>query len=230
MPTSPDLLRVAVVGGNGKTGRAVRESLARRDVETVSIGRADWSMLSAAMAGCSAMYLIALNLHPDEPRYVEEVLNAATTAGVTQVVYHSVASPYVPEMPHHLAKAKSEDLVRRADLDWTILQPGAYLQNLDLTRDLQLPYDVDATFGFADLAEVAEAAAVVLTESGHSGATYELASRTTTPAALAAERGHRARRVEMAVEHPWLRAMFDYYDLHGLPVGTHTLSMLLERR
>jgi uncharacterized protein YbjT (DUF2867 family) len=121
-------------------------------------------------------------------------------------------------------------LVRRSGLVWTILQPGAYLQNLDFTGDVAVPYDVDAVFGFADLAEVAEAAAVVLTEEGHIGATYELASRVATTAGLAAEAGFRATRVEATVEHPWLRAMFDYYDRHGLPVGTRPLSMLLGGR
>jgi uncharacterized protein YbjT (DUF2867 family) len=222
-------MRVAVVGANGKTGRAVRRSLRRRQVETVSLGRAEWDDLAGSMAGCDAAYLIAPNLHPDEPGYVEQALAAMRTAGVPRVVYHSVASPHAPGMPHHMGKAASEDLVRRSGLAWTILQPGAYLQNLDLTGDIDVPYDVDAVFGFADLAEVGEAAAVVLTEEGHVGATYELASRLATPAELAAELGHRARRVEAPVEHPWLRAMFDYYDRHGLPVGTRTLSMLLRR-
>jgi len=225
------------VGGNGKTGRSVREALARRGVASVSIGREEWPTLATAMAGCEAAYLIAPNLHPDEPAYVAEALEAMRTAGVTRVVYHSVASPYAPQMPHHLGKARSEDLVRRSGLAWTILQPGAYLQNLglgadpgaDLGADLAVPYDVDAIFGFADLAEVGEAAAVVLTEDGHEGATYELASRVATAAELAAEAGHRAVRVEAAADHPWLRAMFDYYDRHGLPVGTRQLSMLLGR-
>ena len=29
------------------------------------------------------------------------------------------------------------------------------------------------------------------------------------------------------VEHPWLRAMFAYYDRHGLPVGTLPLRALI---
>lgn len=221
------LTRVAVIGGNGKTGRAVRDALTLRGVAAVPIGRAEWPTLADAMAGCGATYLIAPNMHPDEPRYVAQALAAMEQAQVPRVVYHSVASPYTPQMPHHLGKAESEDLVRRSGLAWTILQPGAYLQNLDLTGDLELPYDVHAVFGFADLAEVAEAAAVVLTEEGHVGATYELASRVATPAELAGEAGHRATRVEVQVEHPWLRAMFDYYDRHGLPVGTMPLRCLL---
>lgn len=222
-------MRVAVVGGNGKTGRAVRDALTGRGVGSVSIGRADWPHLADRLSGCEAAYLIAPNMHPDEPGYVAAALVAITRAGVGRVVYHSVASPYVPQMPHHVGKAKSEDLVRRSGLAWTILQPGAYLQNLDLTRDLELPYDIHAPFGFADLTEVAEAAAIVLTQGHHVGATYELASRVATPAELAAESGCTARRVEISTDHPWLAAMFDYYDQHGLPVGTGPLRMLLGR-
>jgi NAD(P)H dehydrogenase (quinone) len=36
-----------------------------------------------------------------------------------------------------------------------------------------------------------------------------------------------AERVEDRSEHPWLRAMFAYYDRHGLPVGTLPLRALL---
>jgi len=219
---------IAVLGGHGKTGRAVGAALAARGVEARPLGRADWDDLAAALTGCAAAYVIAPNLHPDEPAYVAAALAALSDAAVGRVVYHSVASPYAPEMPHHLGKAASEDLVRRSGLAWTILQPGAYLQNLDLTGPVTVPYDVDAVFGFADLTEVADAAAIVLTESGHVGATYELASRMTTVAELAAEAGVTATRID---ERPdgWLGAMFAYYDRYGLPVGTRTLDALLGR-
>jgi uncharacterized protein YbjT (DUF2867 family) len=224
-----DQRRVAVFGGHGKTGRAVTSALAARGVGTVGIGRAEWTSLGASLAGCGAAYLIAPNLHPNEPAYVDEALATLIAAGVPRVVYHSVASPYAPEMPHHVGKAVSEDLVRRSGLAWTILQPGAYLQNLDLTGPVEVPYDVEAVFGFADLHDVAEAAALVLTEGGHVGATYELASRTATVAELAAEAGVTASRTDER-PHGWLGAMFAYYDRHGLPVGTRTLDALLGRR
>ncbi|CAI9411172.1 NmrA family NAD(P)-binding protein [Nocardioides sp. T2.26MG-1] len=170
------------------------------------------------------------NLHPDEPAYVAEALAAAATAGVGRVVYHSVASPYVPAIPHHLGKARGEDLVRRSGLTWTILQPGAYLQNLDLGGPVvRVPYDVDAEFGFLDLADLGPAAARVLGEAGHEGATYELASRLATVRQLAGEAGLPAERVEDPGTHPWLSAMFAYYDRHGLPAGTLTLRALLGR-
>ncbi len=232
--------RVAVVGG---TARPVVRSAPRSPVGTdaVPLGRADWDDRPRRVAGCAAAYLIAPNMHPDEPAYVASALAAARAAGVRRVVTHSVASPYVPAMPHHLGKAGAEDVVRRGGLAWTILQPGAYLQNLDLSRTVRIAYRADAPFGFADLDEVAEAAATVLTETGHDGATYELARRAPTVAELAAEAG-----VDVEVVTPeewaatdgagldprvrdWLVAMFRYYDAHGLPAGTLTLRALLGR-
>ena len=219
---------IAVLGGHGKTGRAVSDALTARGVEPRPLGRSDWPHLPDAVAGCEAAYLVAPNMHPDEPAYVAEALAALTTARVPRVVYHSVASPYAPDLPHHLGKAVSEDLVRRSGLAWTILQPGAYLQNLDLSGPVSVPYNVHAVFGFADLEDVAAVAALVLTEDGHDGATYELASRVATVADLAAEAGVAATRSEQRPEG-WLGAMFAYYDRYGLPVGTRTMGMLLAR-
>jgi uncharacterized protein YbjT (DUF2867 family) len=201
----------------------------------VVTGRAEWDHLERALAGCAAAYVVAPNLHPDEPAYVEHVLSAARVAGVARIGYHSVASPYVPAMPHHVGKAAAEDVVRRCGLAWTILQPGAYLQNFDLTATVRLPYRADAPFGLLDLADLGEAAATVLLDDGHEGATYELASVRTTVAELADAAG-----VGVVVARPsgppanredaWLRAMFAYYDAHGLPAGTRVLDALLGRR
>ncbi len=217
------MARVAVLGGHGKTGRAVCAALD----DPVPLGRADWADLAHALAGCEAAYVIAPNLHPDEPAYVDSALRALADAGVGRVVYHSVASPYVPAMPHHLGKAVSEDLVRRSGLHWTVLQPGAYLQNLDLTGPVEVPYSLDVPFGFLDLTDLGRVAARVLTEEGHVGATYELATRVATVRELAAEAGVEVRRVPDPATHPWLSAMFAYYDDHGLPVGTRVLAGLL---
>jgi len=220
---------VAVVGGHGRTGRAVVTALTSRGAAAVSLGRADWADLAAAMSGCDAAYVIAPNFHPDEPAYVAHALEACRAAGVSRVGYHSVASPYVPAMAHHLGKAEAEDLVRRSGLAWTILQPGVYVQNLDLSRPVAVPYDVHATFGFLDLADLGEAVATVLLEDGHVGATYELASRSCSIADLVAEAGTTASRVDPGDLPEGLRAMFAYYDAHGLPAGTLPLRALLGR-
>ena len=46
---------------------------------------------------------------------------------------------------------------------------------------------------------------------------------------LAMESGS-AGQVDDPGTHPWLSAMFAYYDEHGLPVGTRVLEALLGRR
>ena len=230
--------QVAVLGGTGKTGRAVCAAVGPG---AVPLGRAAWDDLPGAMAGCDALYVIAPNMHHDEQGYVAAALDAARDAGVRRVVHHSVASPYLPTMPHHLGKARAEAVVRRSGLDWTVLQPGAYLQNFSWDGPLRIAYRADAPFGFADLDDVAAVAALVLADDVHVGATYELASVRATVAALAAEHGTAVQVVtpeEWAATdgagleprvRDWLVAMFRHYDAYGLPAGTETMRALLRR-
>ncbi len=243
---------VAVVGGAGKTGHAVRAALDVRGVASFAVGRRDWDRLQDVLAGADRIYLIAPNLHPDEPAYVGTVLAAARAAGIERLVYHSVAAPYAPDMPHHVGKARAEDGVRRSGLAWTILQPCAYVQNLvpGLRGDppaLRLPYSIETTFGLVDLADVGEAAAVTLLDDRHVGATYERggAAGSITDVGRTAEAGlKRAVAVERVDPEDWARAegaglprrerdwllrMFAYYDGHGLPPGTLPLAALLGR-
>ena len=228
--------RVAVLGGTGKTGRAVCRAIGPA---AVSLGRAAWADLPSAMAGCDVVYVIAPNMHPDEESYVTAALDAARAAGVRRVVQHSVASPYLRSMPHHLGKARAEDVVRRSGLDWTVLQPGAYLQNFGWDGPLRIAYRADAPFGFADLDDVADVAALVVADEVHVGATYELASVRATVADLAATHD---LPVEVVTPEEWadtqgagldprvrgwLVAMFRHYDACGLPAGTETMRALL---
>lgn len=172
-------VRVAVLSGTGKTGRAITSALERRGMEPVVLGRDGLADPVAAMAGCSAAYLMAPNLHPDEAGFIAGMLEAAEAAGVGRIVYHSVVAPYAPSMPHHLAKAKSEDRVRRSGLPFTILQPCAYVENLlpSLSADppaLTLAYSPDALFGMVGLDDLAEVAAEVLSTRNHFGASLEV--------------------------------------------------------
>jgi uncharacterized protein YbjT (DUF2867 family) len=250
--------RVAVTAGGGKTGTAVAAALVAQGRTAVPLGHENGD-LARALAGCSALVVIAPNLHPDEAGFVAALLDAAQVAGVGRVVYHSVAAPYSPSMPHHLGKAAAEDLVRRSGLDWTVLQPCAYVQNLvpalrAAPAVLEVPYSLDASFGLVDLADVAAAHAAVLTGPGpaaprHVGATYELGGPAPVTvrdvarvAAAVTGRPVAVRQVSVEEwragpgaglpgrERSWLEAMFGYYDAHGLPAGGLALGALLGRR
>ncbi|GAB2697321.1 SDR family oxidoreductase [Thalassiella azotivora] len=266
---------VAVTGATGKTGRAVTAALRRAGVTVRAVSRdpsrsgaarggddgvtpapadlATGEGLRTALAGADALYLLAPNVAPDEPGMVRRALEAATAAGVRRVVYHSVAQPYAPSMPHHVDKAASEDLVRRSGLGWTVLQPCAYAQNLveplrGEEPELAVPYDVTTPFGLVDLLDVAEVAVQALTRPGHHGATYELGGPRLVSVADVADaaaqvlgRRVRARRIDPTAwaQGPGaalpddarrrLLAMFAHYDRYGLPAGSRVLTALLER-
>lgn len=252
---------IAVVGATGKTGRAVADALVGR-VLVRRLGRTarDYPVdldsgagLRTAFTGCSSVYFIAPNLHPDEPAALRRALIAASEAGVEHVVYHSVAWPYSPSMPHHMDKARCEDELRafasQHGVRWTILQPCAYAQNLplDSTR-FAVPYSLDTKFSFVSLDDVADVAARVLVQGpdSHHGSTYELGG----PEALSVrdvvrlieELTARSVSVERLGVEQWmslhgrglsadarnrLGAMFDFYDARDfLASGVVTAALL----
>lgn len=249
---------VAVTGATGKTGRAVTAALRDRGLDVVALSRPavdlDTGAGLDALAGCDALYLVAPNVHADEPGLVARVLAAARAHRVRHVVYHSVAQPYAPAMPHHVDKAVAEDLVRRSGLDWTVLQPCAYVQNLlpglrESPPGLSVPYSAAARFDLVDLGDVALAAAEVLATDRHEGATYELAGPQPVSTADVARLAGDVLAVQVPVRETapgeWARgpgcglsedararlvAMFRYYDSHGLRAGSLALQALLGRR
>ena len=172
---------------------------------------------------------------------------------MTRLGYHSVCAPYVPSMPHHLAKAASEDLIRRSGVEWTILEPCAYVDNFlpglrNASPRLEVPYDVDRPFGLVGLEDVGAVAARVLLDRSHIGATYEVGGAGLVSVRDVAQAAERVlgTQVELVVTSPdawaegpgasldaresyWLHAMFSYYEDHGLPCGSATVPAVLGR-
>jgi uncharacterized protein YbjT (DUF2867 family) len=250
---------IALFGAAGKTGRAVATALAARGVPATSIRSlvrasrelpersqragergvdlGDQSSVTAAVDGASVLHVLAPNLNPDEVGVVRRAVAAARCVGVRRIVYHSVLRPGIRAMPHHWHKLEAEEVLWSSGLDVTVLQPSAYAQNLIACiagEELVVPYGVDVPFSLVDLAEVAEVTARVLTETWHGGATYELAGPVTTVSALAEQLGLTARRRRSAATpHGYaqvaLAAMFDWYDVHGLPGSPAVLGWLLGR-
>lgn len=268
---------ILVTGAAGKTGQALLRALARRgararalvhkseDESTVRSAGAveaargdllEQESLERAAAGVDAIYHICPNLHPQELEIGERVIAAARAGGVARCVYHSVLRPQIEAMPHHWRKMRVEQRLWDSGFDVTVLQPAALMQNLlahwprvKEEGTLPVPYSPRAVFTLVDLGDVAEAAATVLTERGHGGATYELCGPLEHSHAEVAEilSSVLGRPVE-AVEQPpesWraaaraggldaprleaLSAMFRYYHRHGFIGNGKTLRMLLGR-
>ncbi|MEV7006735.1 NAD(P)H-binding protein [Streptosporangium sp. NPDC051022] len=263
---------VVVTGAAGATGRAVIAALADRGVSATALvhragqipsalaagaGRAvaveltDRAALADAIGGAGALYHVPPNMHPDEDGITRSVIETAQRCGVGRFVLHSVLAPHLPAMPHHLRKAESEAVLRCSALTWTILQPGWYAQNLlahlpsaRAEGVIRVPYSASAPFTPVDLADVAEAAAAVLTGTGHEFACYELSGPATLSTHEMAEvvaglLGVPVRAERQSVAH-WRRStpgpipdgfepMFRHYDRHGLVGNPSVLAMLLGR-
>jgi uncharacterized protein YbjT (DUF2867 family) len=268
---------ILVTGAAGKTGKAIVKALAAKGAAVralvrrpdhvdalkqigaaeVSIGSfEDAGALADAVAGANAIYHICPNVSPSEFDYARSVTAAAQAHGVKRFVYHSVLHPQIEAMPHHWRKMRSEQMLFAFDLDLTILQPTAYMQNLSgAWRGIveagvfRIPYPAETRLALVDLDDVAAAAAIVLTSEGHGGATYELAG--TAPlsqsevAAIIGATLDKDIRVEVETVAAWearvraagmgdfeaqtLAAMFRYYAAHGLIGNSNTLQWLLGR-
>jgi NAD(P)H dehydrogenase (quinone) len=269
---------ILVTGAAGKTGNAVIRAVAARGGEVralvrraaqaavaVAGGACDFAVgafddpaaLAHAAGGATAIYHICPNVSPHEMSYAKAVVAAATAAGVRRFVYHSVLHPQIEEMPHHWAKLRVEEMLLASGLDVTVLQPAAYMQNLlagwrSIAEQgvYRVPYPVETRISLVDLRDVAAAAALVLTEAGHAGATYALVG--TAPLtqievahALSAALGRpvdavaepveawdaRARAAGMGrYQRDTLAAMFRSYATGGLIGNFNVLGWLLGRR
>jgi uncharacterized protein YbjT (DUF2867 family) len=212
--------------------------------------------LERAARGVRAVYHICPNMSPDEIRIGKIAIAAAHSAGIERFVFHSVLHPQTEAMPHHWNKLRVEESLFESQLPYTILQPCAYMQNVlagwqsIVDRGVYaVPYSVESRMSMVDLGDVAKAAAVVLTEPGHLGATYELAGPEALTQIQVAEilgkcLGRLVRAERLSIEE-WTRQaqasgmgryqietlvkMFCYYDQHGLWGNPRVLSQLIGR-
>jgi uncharacterized protein YbjT (DUF2867 family) len=268
---------ILVIGANGITGRSIVRHLRERGApvrglvsnagsaaEVAQLGAEpaignirDVDSLAAAMRGASRVYHICPRMQADEHAIGKTVIAAAKTAGVDQIVFHSATPPHLEDVPFHWEKMKVEVALLESGLDFTVIRPTNYMQNLQWTWNRivnegiwELPYDPDRVLSWIDIDDLGAAAAIVLTEDGHQGATYELCgqapiSRTAAAAIIAATIGRpvRATKIEpseyfampywegrKAEDLERLATMFDHYDRVGCNIGNvKVLTMLLGR-
>jgi NAD(P)H dehydrogenase (quinone) len=193
---------ILITGASGKTGKAVLKALVTRGVSARAFVRSsaheaalramgvrdlvvgamdDPHALARATHGIEAIYHICPNVSPHEMSFAKALVDAATSSGVSRLVYHSVLHPQIEAMPHHWNKLRVEEMLLSSGLAITILQPTAYMQNSLTEWDrmahdgiYRVPYPIETRLSLVDLEDVAEAAATVLTNAGQSDAIYEL--------------------------------------------------------
>ena len=265
--SSAGLTGRTIIRGLGKAGHPVRALIRRPEQEaTVRAAGArevavadllDASAVARATAGATAVYHICPRMSKDEIAIGETMIRAAEKAGVRHFVFHSAIHSLLADLPHHANKLQVERALVESELDYTILQPARYMQNVlaewpSITERgvYPVPYSVDAPMCLVDLEDVAEAAGLVTGNPAHAGATYGLHGADTLSAADEARvLGEALKRPVVARQLPldeWRRAaekvrtlsqidlmlrMFAYYDRHGLrPGNPGILAWLLGRR
>lgn len=268
---------ILVTGAAGKTGRAVIQTLnARGEAVRALVHRSEQvrlveklgaqevvvgdmriqTTMDHATREVQAVYHICPNVSPDEIAIGRTAIAAARAAQVERFIYHSVLHPQTEAMPHHWQKLRVEEQLFESGLSYTILQPTVYMQNVLAHLDqivkrgiYPVPYAVETRLSMVDLEDVAEVAAIVLTEPRYAGATYELCgaevlSQTEIATILSQHAGRMVRAEVVSVEDWKARArasglgdyqietlvkMFGYYERYGFWGNSRVLGWLLGR-
>jgi uncharacterized protein YbjT (DUF2867 family) len=149
--------------------------------ETIVGDLTDQTSVACALKVISSIFYIAPAFLPNEAEVGKMVVNAAVKAGVRRFIFSSVIHPVLSEMVNHAAKAPVEEAVLKSDLEYTFLHPTLFFQNFAPgweqivgTDVLAEPWSNDTRFSRVDYRDVAEVAAIALTEDRLVDGTYEL--------------------------------------------------------
>lgn len=198
-------MRILVLGATGNVGGAVVKAALAAGHAVRAVSRRgsdlpegadryvgdldDASTLTRALEGVGAVFTLA------GYRGLAETLADAARGGTERVVLLSSSSAPSGNRGNAVAKyhIESEDSVRASGLDWTILQPNAFMSNALRWRPQVLAGDVirepfgDIALSVIDPADIAAVAVLALTSADYNGQSYRLSG----PEALtAAERAN----------------------------------------
>jgi uncharacterized protein YbjT (DUF2867 family) len=196
---------ILVVGASGYTGLAVIRALARRDAgaralirddakaelalaagaEEVAIADLrDVSAVERAAAGCSGIYFIGPRFMPEEAQVGKAIVDIAVRARALRFVYSGVYHPSISALLNHQAKLSVEDHLYKTDLEFTVLQPARFMHGPVLSSWSRIvsegvfadAFNTDRPMAYVDYEDVAEVAAIALTEPTLVRGTFELSA------------------------------------------------------
>ena len=196
-------MKILVTGGTGNVGGTVVTELLKRGAEVRVLARKqpEAGKLSAgvevaigdlldpvsveqAMQGVDKLFLLNAVV-TDELTQALIAYGIARRVGLKHVTYLSVFKvDQFRDVPHFASKLAVEGTLREFGIPYTILRPGYYIQNDATLKDALLGAGVypmpigTAGIAAADVRDIAEAAAISLTEDGHDGQTYDIVAPT----------------------------------------------------
>lgn len=192
-------MKILVTGGTGNVGGAVVKELLKRGAEVRVLARKqpeeaklaagaeiaigdllDPVSVEQAMQGVDKLFLLNAVV-TDELTQALIAYGIAKRLGLKHVTYLSVFKvDQFRDVPHFASKLAVENALREFGVPYTILRPGYYIQNDANLKDALMGTGVypmpigTAGIAAADVRDIAEAAAISLTEDGHHGQTYDI--------------------------------------------------------
>jgi uncharacterized protein YbjT (DUF2867 family) len=271
---------ILITGANGQTGHAIIKALLSKGeriralvhrteqiqeikslgvMEVVTGDMMDQKAIDEAFIGVNDVYHICSALNPHEVEIGQIAIKAARSAQIEHFVYHSVLHSVLKDMPHHQKKLMVEELLVNSGIPYTIIQPAVFMQNILESWKLLSEKGIfqqkffttqETCMCMVDLEDLAEAASIILTSPGHTGATYEICGPENLSLSdmIAAMEQHFDR--EIKVETPQdemfaaqlkklgvgdyqvntLLKMFQHYNEHGFVGNPNVLTWILGRK
>jgi uncharacterized protein YbjT (DUF2867 family) len=133
--------------------------------------------IEPAVEGVDKIYLLTWN-GPNQAQQAESLLKAGERGGKPHIIRHSAwGSEKSRIIKHH---DQVEKALKSSNLKWTLLKPTFYMQNTmmaaqTIASDGVIYWDMkDGKLAMIDVRDIVDAAAAVLTGSGHEGKSYIL--------------------------------------------------------
>ena len=271
-PTS----KVLVVGAAGRFAGLVVPALAQRGVEVRGLVRdekqgeqarrngaaevamgdlRDRASIDAALRGVEAAFYIAPVYQKDEAQLGLPFVAAAAAAGVRRIVFSSAIHPVIGALQNHIQKVPVEAAIVGSGMEFTILHPTVFYQNLAAawpgvaeTGTFAEPFSAASKISRVDYRDVAEVAAMAFTGDRLLNGTFELcADGGMDRGEVAAVMGEvLGRPIKAAAPDfdTWMKkaklpydehqkgelaTMYAYYGRHGLVGNPLTLRAILGR-
>jgi len=243
----PELVRRGVtVRGMVHKPEDVKVALSLGATEVVVGELNDTESVKSALAGMEGVFYIAPAFLRSEGEVGKRFVQSASEAGVRRFVFSSVIHPILSELSNHAAKAPVEEALIDSGMQWVFLQPAMFFQNIgaawekaSMTGIYAEPWSNDTRFTRVDFRDVAEVAALAMTEDSLLYGTFELCSdgnldRHNLTALMSEVMGRldvpaKAQIPPAAGLPPELTRMFDWYDKHSLLGNALTLRAILGR-
>ncbi len=261
------ILKVLAVGAAGPSASLVVPELLKRNVtvrafvhkqkdratvqklgitDTVVGELSDTAAIAAAVEGVDAVFYIAPAALENEAEVGKQFVAVAKQAGVRRIVFSSVIHPVLSELVNHADKAPVEEALLDSGMEYVFLHPAMFFQNLapgwakvKESGVIGEPWSTETRFSRVDYRDVAEVAAMALTEDGLLYGTFELCgegrlNRHELAKLMGQVLGMTVKPIKVEIPAqaglpPKLTRMFAWYDKHALLGNSTTLRAILGR-